>query len=317
MAIQSILELPPELCLDIIQRLDRSALLHICQWSFDNMSRDFVIASLVRSVLHRHELGTYIRHIQLVNEVVNKATTIEVRLQPEIDAAESFIETTKVDYRKDWLRGLQEGESDAFLAVLLFQPLHLDYLEIDLGIFRYCRLTYQVFESMLLKNKDCGLGPGLKRVESPIINAVAPVRKTLRKLHIKIDKLPKLVSDIDIQGSWRGLTEFGLTKITLPFIFLLHMIRQMEHLPATLEKLKIDCDVYQHDKHIGLLKAWLFTLRGSTPQLRQVRFLFSSAKHHVLTLSEREFRAELEKVCNINGILLKVEFRLCISSGII
>jgi hypothetical protein len=65
---------------------------------------------------------------------------------------------TRVSYQQDWLNELRDGATDAYVAVLLSQPLRLTRLVITDEFFVESRLMGSVLRSTLFdKSADCGL----------------------------------------------------------------------------------------------------------------------------------------------------------------
>lgn len=91
------------------------------------------ITSLLRSLLRRPQLATYVRSISLIgsyahNPTINIGPLKILVSDDELNEARTFVGRTTVAYRDTWLEGLQNGVMDAFIAVLLSQPLRLTSL---------------------------------------------------------------------------------------------------------------------------------------------------------------------------------------------
>lgn len=134
------------------------------------------ITSVLRSLLCRPQLATYVRTVSLIgsyahNSTINTGPLKILVSEDELNEPRTFVARTAVAYRHMWLEGLQNGVMDAFVAVLLSQPLHLTSLTIQGSFFCGSRLIGLVFRSMIFESDayDCGLRLNLGQLETVIL----------------------------------------------------------------------------------------------------------------------------------------------------
>lgn len=134
-------------------------------------SQPHPITSLLRSILRRPQLATYIRRVMLVGasfympHYQGKAPKIPVS-EPELEEPLAFVAKTRVSYRKTWSEALQNGTMDAFVAVLLSQPLRLTHLFIGSDFFKESQFLGLVLRSTICEALDCGLRLDFGHLES-------------------------------------------------------------------------------------------------------------------------------------------------------
>lgn len=134
-------------------------------------SQPHPITSLLRSMLRRPQLATYVRQIMLVGDSFYlphyKARTPKIPVsESELEEALAFVARTKVSYRKIWSEALQTGTMDAFVAILLSQPLHLTNLYVGYDFSKESQFLGLVLQSMICETLDCGLRLDLRYLES-------------------------------------------------------------------------------------------------------------------------------------------------------
>jgi hypothetical protein len=94
------------------------------------------ITSLLRSLLRRPQLATFIRRVSLAGFsfhnpcIEDRAPKILVS-EDELKELVAFVMNATVPYRQIWLEELQNRTMDAFVALLISQPLHLSSLAIN------------------------------------------------------------------------------------------------------------------------------------------------------------------------------------------
>ncbi|KAF3403187.1 hypothetical protein DPV78_003770 [Talaromyces pinophilus] len=120
------------------------------------------ITSLLRTILRRPEVATYIRKVELMGRSFS-----EPRFRskvPKIPISDFYLEEPlayvakkTVSYRDAWMDELRNGTMDAFVAILLSQPLSLAHLYIDSDFFIESRFINLIFRSMLFGPHGCGL----------------------------------------------------------------------------------------------------------------------------------------------------------------
>ncbi|KAF3389739.1 hypothetical protein DPV78_011381 [Talaromyces pinophilus] len=86
----------------------------------------------------------------------------------ELDQFRAFVTKTTIAYRWSWLEGLQNGVMDAFVAVLLSQPLRLTSLSIKGSFLCDSYFIGLVLRSMIFgpDADDCGLQLDLRQLET-------------------------------------------------------------------------------------------------------------------------------------------------------
>jgi hypothetical protein len=127
------------------------------------------ITLLLRSILRRPQLAAHIRAVSLLGASVFEGPVPKLRIsESEMRESMIFVADTRVPYREDWLDGLWDGTTDAYVAVLLSQPLRLTSLVIGHDYFKESRLVGSVLRSTLTDlSGDYGLRldfENLKRV---------------------------------------------------------------------------------------------------------------------------------------------------------
>lgn len=75
----------------------------------------------------------------------------------ELEEPLAFVAKTTVPCRDDWEKELRNGAIDAFVAVLLSQPMRLKCLRIEQAFFFHSRLIGMVFKSLLCEPQYYGL----------------------------------------------------------------------------------------------------------------------------------------------------------------
>lgn len=173
----SLMACPNELLLSIISYLSQADLCTVCRvhrhlrlltepylyayiyitWK---RSPPYPLTLLLRSILRRPQLATYVRTVSLTGK------SIFGRLVPKLQVSESemaeamvFVaDHTRVPYCETWLDELWDGTTDAYIAILLSLPLRLTSLVMEHDFFKESRLIGLVLRSTLLdQTADYGL----------------------------------------------------------------------------------------------------------------------------------------------------------------
>jgi hypothetical protein len=100
------------------------------EWTWKDPEHPPPIAQLLRTILCRPQLGAYIKNIHFDHDKLSQhlfrrqLANISVS-GAEMDGLIAFIRGTKVPYINIWIQGLSQGETDAFVALLLAQLSNL------------------------------------------------------------------------------------------------------------------------------------------------------------------------------------------------
>jgi hypothetical protein len=200
----SFLRCPVEVCDSILAYLSRTDLRNLClvHKGLRTLAEPYLyseihftwqeykphpITSLLRSLLRRPQLATYVCRISLVGDNFfmphyrGKVPKIAVT-ESELEEPLVFVTKSTVSYRGIWLEELRNGTMTAFIAVLLSQPLRLTHLFIDSDFFKESQFTGWVFRSMLFEPQDCGLRLDFAHLETVSLGRHfdGPVVKTVR-----------------------------------------------------------------------------------------------------------------------------------------
>lgn len=106
------------------------------QFTWKERLQPHPITSLLRSLLRRPQLATFIRRVSLAGFSLHnpyyedRAPKILVS-ENELKELVAFVMKTTVPYRQIWVEEIQSGTMDAFVALLISQPLRLSCLAID------------------------------------------------------------------------------------------------------------------------------------------------------------------------------------------
>ncbi|KAH8690765.1 hypothetical protein BGW36DRAFT_389283 [Talaromyces proteolyticus] len=178
----SLLGCPVEVCYSIFSYLSRADLHDIClvhanlrtlaepylysniQFTWEEELQPQPITSLLRSLLRRPQLATYVSRVSLSGSYFHnpffesRAPKILVS-ESELEELLGFVRKTTVPYRWTWLEELRNGTMNAFVAVLLSQPLRLTCLVIDGDFLWESQFIGLVFRSMICEPNayNCGL----------------------------------------------------------------------------------------------------------------------------------------------------------------
>lgn len=129
------------------------------------------ITALLRSILHRPQLANYVHKLSLVGASFymphygNKAPKIPIS-EFDLEGPLAFVAKTRGSYRDIWLDELRNGTMDAFVAVLLAQPLRLTYLFIGPDFLKESRFIGLLLRSTLCETLDYGLRVDFGRLET-------------------------------------------------------------------------------------------------------------------------------------------------------
>lgn len=120
------------------------------------------IIPLLRSFIYRPELATYVRSLKLEGESLSisgfrRPTPLITVSDAELDSLLVFIQGLGVSYDEFWTQELRKGVLDAFVALLLVQPLKLEVLEIGPVFLQRSTLIGMVLESVIRETGKDGL----------------------------------------------------------------------------------------------------------------------------------------------------------------
>lgn len=193
---QSLLGCPVEMCQHIFSYLSRADLINLClvhsslrmlaepylyasiklKWDQDPYQREpqpHLITSVLRSLLHRPQLAMYVREVSLVESYVHNSSInvgpLKISVsENDLDQPCAFVMKTTVAYRSSWLEALQNGVMDAFVAILLSQPLRLTSLSVKGSFLCDSHFIGLVFRTMILdpNTVDCGLRLDIRQLET-------------------------------------------------------------------------------------------------------------------------------------------------------
>jgi hypothetical protein len=195
----SLLGCPEELVLSILECLSQADLVTICRvnrrlrvlaepylyadvhftWK---KARPHPITSLLRSTLRRPQLAGYIRNVSLIASSVYRGPVPKIPVsESEMVEVTAFVAGTRVAYRDTWLEELRNGTMDAFVAVLLSQPLRLTSLVIGHDYFRESRLVGSVLRSTLCdRSPDSGLRLDVENLKTVTVERYLDATKDMR-----------------------------------------------------------------------------------------------------------------------------------------
>lgn len=192
----SLLGCPVEMCQHIFSYLSQADLINLClvhsslrmlaepylyasiqlKWQPDRpqwQPQPHLITSVLRSLLRRPQLAMYIREISLIGSHFHSSFTnvgpLKISVsEDDLDRPREFVMKTAVAYRSLWLEGLQDGLMDAFVAVLLSQPLRLTSLSVEGPFLCDTHFIGLVFRTIILDPNpvDYGLRLDLRQLET-------------------------------------------------------------------------------------------------------------------------------------------------------
>jgi hypothetical protein len=211
-----------ELCQSILSYLSRADLVNLClvhsslrmlaepylyasiqlKWDPDRRQREpqpHLITSVLRSLLRRPQLATYVREVSLVgsyfhNSTMNVGPLKILVSENELDQFRAFVMKTTIAYRWSWLEGLQNGVMDAFVAVLLSQPLRLTSLSVKGSFLCDSHFIGLVLRSMIFRPDadDCGLQLDLRQLETVTLQTFCDHFRLCNNARNTADLLPIL-----------------------------------------------------------------------------------------------------------------------------
>jgi hypothetical protein len=172
------------------------------KWDPDRPRREpqpHLITSVLRSLLRRPQLATYVREVSLVGSYFHYSTTnvgpLKILVsENELDRPRVFVMKTTVAYRWSWLEGLQNGVMDAFVAVLLSQPFHLTSLSVKGSFLCNSHFIGLVFRSMIFGPDavNCGLRLDLCQLETVTLETFCDHFRLRNNVRNTADLLPLL-----------------------------------------------------------------------------------------------------------------------------
>lgn len=120
------------------------------------------ITLLLRSILSRPQLATYIQNLVLEGKFFDwincgRAPKISVA-KGDLERPLSLVKSLKVPYRDLWIRELEVGTMDAFVAVLISQLSHLRNLSIGPNFAQQNLILGMVLKSALCEGADMSHG---------------------------------------------------------------------------------------------------------------------------------------------------------------
>lgn len=291
----SFLRCPVEVCDSILAYLPRTDLLNIClvhedlrtiaepylysdiQLIWEEKLQPHHITSLLCNLLRRPRLATYVRKVSLVGLKFHnyfdekRAPKIQVP-EDELEEVLAFVKKTTVPYRQIWLEELQNGTMDAFVAVLLSQPLRLTYLAIEDDFLWESRFIGLVLRSIIFDEPNASDSCGL-RLDSRHLETVSLQTSTDRFRHYNMrntaDLLPifylpsikHFAASVDnpLAFSWPGThppSPSGLRKLKLDYIrepFLGQLLSITDQLQSLDWRWYYFPDVYDQQYHERIL----------------------------------------------------------------
>ncbi|GAM37858.1 hypothetical protein TCE0_033r08133 [Talaromyces pinophilus] len=265
---------PMELCQCIFSYLSKTDYFNLClvhgrlrtiaepylyseiQFTWEEKLQPHPITSLLRSLLRRPQLATFIRRLSLAD--FNFYNPYSEDRAPKILVSEdalkeliAFVMKATVPYRQIWLEELQNVTMDAFVALLLSQPLRLSCLAIDGDFLWESKLIGLVLRSMLFEPDAHynGLRLDLSHLETVSLQASGDRFRFYNNARNTDDILPifylpsvkRISASVDNPSnfSWPGTTlpspaklrNLKLENIREPFLGqLLSVISQLQYL---------------------------------------------------------------------------------------
>ncbi|CAI7639640.1 unnamed protein product, partial [Penicillium pancosmium] len=132
------------------------------RWRWEDPKDLPPIIPLLRSFIYRPELATYVRSLKLEGECLSNSgfrrpTPLITVSNAELDSLIVFVQGLGVPYGDLWTQMLRKGVLDAFIALLLVQPLNLRVLEIGPVFLQRSTLIGMVLDSVIRETGKDGL----------------------------------------------------------------------------------------------------------------------------------------------------------------
>jgi hypothetical protein len=214
---QSLLGCPVELCHSIFSYLSQADLRTLClvhgnlraiaeqllyshiQLTWEQKLQPHPITSLLRSLLRRPQLATYVSRLSLAgwcslrSSRHNRALKILLS-ENEVEDCLAFVKKATVPYQEIWLEELRQGTMDAFIAVLLSQPMRLTDLVMNGYFLRESKFIGLVLRSMICNpsahDEKCSLRLDMSRLERVSLEPICDTGRVKNNARNTADLLP-------------------------------------------------------------------------------------------------------------------------------
>ncbi|CRG84875.1 hypothetical protein PISL3812_02055 [Talaromyces islandicus] len=214
-------------------------------FTWEKRSQPHPITSLLRSLLDRPQLATYVSKLSLVGGpfrnpwLRQRAPTILVS-EDDLEGPVKFVTKTTISYNETWAHELRNGTMDVFVAVLVSQSLRLTSLVIEGDICWETKFLGLVLQSMICApntdDDDYGLRLDLRHLETVSLQGPAQDYQFYNNARNTADVLPifylpslkraSVSIDNPIAFSWPtinapcslGLRDLKLELIREPFL---------------------------------------------------------------------------------------------------